>query len=100
VGGLGHGGEGVGPFEGRDAVVEFLTGFWTVQTDQRRHIFTNVVVDELTGDGAVAHAYLLLTAATGGTMTPVTNGPYRLHLRKDAGTWRISRLVAGFDAPF
>jgi hypothetical protein len=33
-------------------------------------------------------------------MTPVTNGPYRLHLRKDAGTWRISRLVAGFDAPF
>jgi hypothetical protein len=94
------GGEAVGPFEGRDVVVEFLTGFWAIQTDQRRHIFTNVVVDELNAVDAVAHAYLLLTGSTGGTMTPITNGPYRLHLRKDAGIWRIARLVAGFDAPF
>jgi|RhiMethySRZTD1v2_1073278.scaffolds.fasta_scaffold633017_1 hypothetical protein len=94
------GGDGVGPHAGRDAVVEFLMTFWDVQTDQRRHIFTNVVVEDLTGDAAVAHAYLLLTASSEGVMTPVTNGPYRFHLRKDAGTWRIARLVAGFDAPF
>jgi hypothetical protein len=94
------GGEAVGPFTGRDAVVEFLVGFWAIQTDQRRHIFTNVVVDELGPSEAVAHAYLLLTASTGGAMQPVTNGPYRLHLRKESGNWRIARLVAGFDAPF
>jgi ketosteroid isomerase-like protein len=94
------GAEQVGPFEGRDAVVAFLTEFWTVQTDQRRHIFTNVVVDDLTGDAAVAHAYLLLTASSDATMTPVTNGPYRLIMRKEQGIWRIARLVAGFDAPF
>jgi len=94
------GGDKVGPFEGRDAVVAFLTEFWTVQTDQRRHIFTNVVVDDLTDNSAVAHAYLLLTASSDSTMTPVTNGPYRLIMRKEAGNWRIARLVAGFDAPF
>jgi SnoaL-like domain len=90
----------VGPHVGREAVVQFLTDFWSVQTDQRRHIFTNIVVDELTTDSAVAHAYLLLTASAGGTMTPVTNGPYRLTLRNEDGVWRIEHLLAGFDAPF
>jgi SnoaL-like domain len=94
------GADQVGPYEGRDAVVTFLTDFWAVQTDQRRHIFTNVVVTEVTGSAAVAHAYLLLTASTGGTMTPVTNGPYRFEMRNDGGVWRMARLVAGFDAPF
>ena len=94
------GGDRVGPFEGREAVVSFLADFWAIQTDQRRHIFTNVVVDDLAADRAVAHAYLLLTATTDAAMTPVTNGPYRLHMRRDDGVWRIERLVAGFDAPF
>jgi hypothetical protein len=92
--------DGVGPFVGRDAVVAFLTEFWTVQTDQRRHLFTNVIVDELTDEDALAHAYLLLTAATGDAMSPVTTGPYRLMMRKDDGCWRIAHLLAGFDAPF
>lgn len=92
--------DSVGPFVGRDAVVEFLTAFWDEQSDQRRHIFTNVVVSDLTATSGVAHAYLLLTASTGGEMVPVTNGPYRLEMRKDAEVWRISRLAAGFDAPF
>lgn len=90
----------VGPFSGRDAVVEFLAGFWDEQTDQRRHIFTNVVVSNLSAGRAVAHAYLTLTAATGGERATVTNGPYRFELRQDEGVWRISRLAAGFDAPF
>ena len=94
------GNEIVGPFVGRDTLVSFLTDFWAVQTDQRRHIFTNVIVDDLTADTATAHAYLLLTASTGGVMTAVTNGPYRLSMRKEQGTWRISHLRAGFDAPF
>ena len=96
------GADGVGPFEGRQAVVAFLTEFWTVQTDQRRHVFTNVIVDALTETTAVAHAYLVLTATSDGTMTPVTNGPYRLEMRRDPAddSWRIARLVAGFDAPF
>jgi hypothetical protein len=92
--------EAVGPFEGRAAVVGFLTGFWDVQQDQRRHIFTNVVIDQIDADAATAHAYLMLTAASGALMQPQTTGPYRFALVRDAGVWRISRLSAGFDAPF
>ena len=90
----------IDPQQGRGAVVEFLTGFWATQTDQRRHIFTNVVITDLDESTAVAHAYLLLTAASEGVMAPVTTGPYRLEMRREHGLWRIARLVAGFDAPF
>jgi ketosteroid isomerase-like protein len=95
---MGH--QPVGPIKGREAVVDWLGEFWGQQQDQRRHIFTNVIVDELTPSSAVAHAYLLLTASAGATMTPVTAGPYRLVMRREADSWRIERLVAGFDAPF
>jgi hypothetical protein len=94
------GSEQVGPFEGREAIVAFLAEFWAIQKDQRRHIFTNVVVDDLNEDSAVAHAYLLLTSAAGSLLTPVTNGPYRLIMRKDAGVWRMAHLISAFDAPY
>ena len=54
----------VGPFTGRPAIVEFLTGFWDEQADQRRHVFTNVVVDSLDGERASAQAYLMLLSAS------------------------------------
>ena len=52
----------VGPFEGRSAIVQWLSDFWPQQFDQRRHVFTNVTVDDLTATTATAHAYLLLRA--------------------------------------
>ncbi len=90
----------VGPFEGREQIVEWLTDFWNEQDDQRRHIFTNVIVNALTEDTSTAHAYLLLTAASEAKMTPVTAGPYRLELVRQNDSWRLARLVGGFDAPF
>jgi ketosteroid isomerase-like protein len=90
----------VGPFEGRAKIVEWLATFWDEQDDQRRHIFTNLIVQDLTKDTATAHAYLLLTATSEATTRPVTNGPYRFELVRHDDSWRLARLVAGFDAPF
>ena len=90
----------VGPFVGREAIVAWNTDFWNVQTDQRRHVFTNVIVDELGESSAVAHAYLLLTSSAQERMTPVTTGAYRLDLVKEDGVWRIKYLVSSFDTAF
>lgn len=90
----------VGPFQGRAAIVEWLAGFWAEQTDQRRHIFTNVIIQSLTADTATAHAYLILTAASNDTVTPVTTGPYRFELVREDQSWRLRRLFGGFDVPF
>jgi ketosteroid isomerase-like protein len=86
--------------EARDAIVDFLVASWQDLADQRRHIFTNFIVD-LDGDSAVAHAYLLLVASSDASMVPQTVGPYRMEVaREDDGVWRISRMSAGFDAPY
>jgi hypothetical protein len=90
----------LGPFTGRDEIVAWLMTFWNEQTDQRRHRFTNVIIQDLTQVSATAHAYLMLTAATNGIVTPVTTGPYRFELTRRADSWRFARLVANFDVPF
>jgi hypothetical protein len=63
-------------------------------------IWEGSVITDLDESTAVAHAYLLLTAASEGVMAPITTGPYRLEMRRQEGVWRIARLLAGFDAPF
>ena len=90
----------VGPFVGREAIVDFLSSFWTEQTDQRRHIFTNVIIDALSDAEAVGQAYLMLTASSDSAMSPVTTGPYRFEFAKEPDCWRMKRLSGGFDAPF
>jgi ketosteroid isomerase-like protein len=95
--GTGH----VGPFTGRDAIRRFMADFWPQQQDQRRHIFTNVLIDDYTGTTATAHAYLLLMSSQDAATTPVTVGPYRLDLVKDDdGVWRLAHLRGGWDSPF
>jgi ketosteroid isomerase-like protein len=99
--GLIMGTEPVGPFRGREAIVGFLTGFWEEQDDQRRHVFTNVVVDRLDGDRATAQAYLQLLASREAKTHTETAGPYRFEIARGSDdVWRLARLAAGFDAPF
>ncbi|QEC46500.1 nuclear transport factor 2 family protein [Baekduia soli] len=95
-----QGTQDVGPFEGRAAIVEFLTSFWDIQSDQRRHNFMNVLVLEQDAERAQAIAYILLTAGEGTDVQVVTTGPYRFTLAKDGGVWRVTELLAGFDVPF
>lgn len=91
----------VEPIHGAEAIAAWLAGFWPGQPDQRRHVFTNVVVGEPADGTLVAHAYLLLLSSHDRTTEPVSAGPYRFTLRRtDHGLWRIAHLEAGFDAPF
>ncbi|QEC49426.1 nuclear transport factor 2 family protein [Baekduia soli] len=91
--------ESIGPFRGRAALREFFGGIARRQTPQRRHAFTNIVVDELGPDTATAHAYILLWSSQDARTTPVTAGPYRFVFVRQDGRWLISELHAGFDAP-
>jgi hypothetical protein len=92
--------EPLGPVEGRDAVVAWLTEFWPRQHDQRRHVIVNTVIEELTETDATAQAYQLLMAARLGEVAVETTGFYRFRLRQEEGAWRIAHLFSGYDAPF
>lgn len=90
----------IGPFEGRDPIVEWLSKFWPHQRDQRRHMLLNTIVEEHTDVTATTLSYLLLMASTGDAMSMESMGFYRTSYIRQDRTWRISRLTAGFDKPF
>jgi hypothetical protein len=94
------GGEALGPFEGREAIVAWMSGFWETQHDQRRHMIVNTVIEEQSEGAALAQAYQVLTAARGGEVALETTGFYRFNLRLADGEWRIAHLFSGYDAPF
>jgi ketosteroid isomerase-like protein len=90
-----------GTHTGREAVLGWLTAYWGKTRDQRRHIITNPMVDDLTTTSATVTAMLLVTAAEDGALRPVTAGVYRAVVRKNADqAWRISQFTLGFDASF
>lgn len=95
-----RGEERIGPFLGRRAVVDVMTGRWEQQPDQRRHMITNHLVRDVTPSSATIHTYLLLVSTATGVI-PLTCGFYRVGMvRESDGVWRIRTLLAGFDVPF
>lgn len=92
----------IGPFEGRSAVVEFMTSFWADQFDQRRHMIMNAVVEDQGPSEATVLTYHLLVSTTSESgVVPVTTGFYRVRMKKTSkGHWKIHKLVAGYDVPF
>jgi hypothetical protein len=92
--------QAVGPIEGRDRILKWLTGFWPHQHDQRRHMLMNPLVERVSDDAAQLLAYLLLVSARDESVCLETTGFYRVALVRQDGDWRIRSLFGGFDAPF
>ena len=90
----------IGPFEGRGAIVDWLSKFWSHQKDQRRHLVLNTIVEAQDDETAATSSYLLLMASTGDAVSIESMGFYRVTYRRDGPAWRIARLTAGFDKPF
>ncbi|MEK9990636.1 MAG: nuclear transport factor 2 family protein, partial [Halieaceae bacterium] len=70
------GGDMVGPFEGRDNIMELYRGAKSTQTDVRRHDITNIMFDA-SGDTLAVTSYLTLFATEHGETKLLTTGVYR-----------------------
>ncbi|HWH26374.1 MAG TPA: nuclear transport factor 2 family protein [Pseudolysinimonas sp.] len=88
------------PSNGIEAIIEWQEYWMGQQTDQRRHLLSNVIVKEQTAERAVVLANMAITSSEGTTAALAATGFYRFTLRKEESQWRIERLFAGFDGPF
>lgn len=88
------GGPTVGPFEPRDAVVDFISGTTAKQHGQRRHVMTNVSVD-----GDTAHAVVSLFETIDGQISVRTTGTYRVTVVEQRGRVRLSHISINLDQP-
>lgn len=90
----------VGPFAGREQILDWLTRYWDHQRDQRRHVFTNFAVSSSSVATATAVAYLLLLGSYRAATRLESTGVYQAEYRREGAGWRIASLTAGFDSPY
>lgn len=90
----------VAPIHGRESITTWLSQFWKLQSDQRRHMMFSVIVDNQTLNSADVLATLALTSASNGRISIVLTSFYRLKLKKLDDIWLIQHLFEGFDVAF
>lgn len=94
------GGELVGPFEGRDQIMGLMTGAMEQQTDQRRHMVSNLFFGDSPAGVVQVCSNLTLLATEGGRTTLLSAGVYRDEVEKQGGRWRLSRRHLDLDSPY
>jgi 3-phenylpropionate/cinnamic acid dioxygenase small subunit len=94
-------GDLIGPFEGKTAVMKLMTDSLASQTDQRRHVTTNIVVRKETDDSAVVSSYLTLISVKDGAATVLSTARYEDELRREGdGAWRFTKRHIQLDLPY
>jgi hypothetical protein len=85
-----------GPFEGRDATVDFIRTTTEGQGDQRRHVITNV--RQVGSDKATAT--LTLIVVDNDELTVKSCGVYRCDLVEENGALRFGAMDLALDLGF
>ncbi len=94
------GGDLIGPFDGREAIMKLMTDSLASQTDQRRHLTTNLVVESETDDTASVVSYLTLISVADAKATLLSTAVYEDELRRDADGWRFTKRHIELDLPY
>ena len=89
------GGDLMGPFSGREAIMGLMTGSMAEQTDVRRHVISNLFfVDD---DGPVAISNLTLFATEDGEIRLLSAGLYRDRVKQVDGRWCLANRHLDLD---
>jgi 3-phenylpropionate/cinnamic acid dioxygenase small subunit len=90
----------MGPYVGRAEVMGLFTDHQHQQSDQRRHVISNVVIEDDRRVEASVVSYLsLFVTDEKGTRLQAT-GVYRDELVEQAGEWRIRKRFLHLDSRY
>lgn len=90
----------VGPFEGRAAIRKLYEDSLASQSDQRRHVVTNIFFEDDTDDSVTAVSYLVLISIKDGALNVISSGVYRDSFVRDGDQWRIAERDLHLDLPY
>jgi hypothetical protein len=93
-------GQRMDPPAGREALLAYLADFWKVQTDQRRHVLSNALVESDSPREPVLSFYLTLYATQDKKVRTVATGRYVVRYRADGDDARIQNIDLTLDGPF
>jgi hypothetical protein len=90
----------MGPYVGRAEVMSLFTDHQGEQSDQRRHVTTNLVIaDDRGGEASVVSYLSLFVTDENGTRLQAT-GVYRDEFVEQAGEWRIRERFLHLDSRY
>jgi hypothetical protein len=90
----------VGPFEGRGPIRKLYEDSLASQTDQRRHVVTNIFFEDETDTSVTAVSYLVLISIQDGVLKVISTGVYRDNFVLDGDAWRIAVRNLQLDLPY
>ncbi|MEE4145878.1 MAG: nuclear transport factor 2 family protein [Halieaceae bacterium] len=93
------GGDLIGPFEGRDAIMQLMRNSMAGQTDVRRHVISNIFFEQ-EGAHPVVVSNLTLVATENGKAALLAAGVYRDTVVEEAGSWRILKRHVELDSSY
>ena len=93
-------GQRMDPPAGREALIAYLADFWKTQTDQRRHVLSNAIVESDSPSEPTLSFYLTLWATENQKLRAVATGRYVVHYRTLGDDARIRSIELTLDGPF
>ena len=93
------GGDLIGPFQGREAILELMRNSMAQQSDVRRHVVSNIFFDE-NGENPTAISNLTLITTAEGKAEMLATGIYRDELVVEGGMWRILKRHVELDSAY
>jgi 3-phenylpropionate/cinnamic acid dioxygenase small subunit len=93
------GGDLIGPFEGRDGIMQLMKNSMAEQTDVRRHVVSNIFF-ESTGERPVVISNLTLLSTQNGVASLLATGVYRDTVVENDGCWRLCARHIDLDSPY
>jgi SnoaL-like domain len=94
------GGDPIGPYAGRDAIVQLIRDSLNAQNDQRRHVISNIFFLTEQGAHATVSSNLTLLAIAAGQLRVLSSGLYRDVVTRAASGWQIAERFLELDLPY
>ena len=90
----------VGPFEGREAIMQLMADTLASQTDVRRHVISNFFFESEKKKSARVISSVVVNSVENGEINVIISGIYRDDVAKKDGEWRIAQRRLDLDLPF
>ena len=91
------GGDVIGPHVGREAVLALIRNSLDSQSDQRRHVISNVFFESESADSALVISTLTLLATAQGQTVLLSAGTYRDAVVRTSEGWRFRERFLSLD---
>ena len=92
--------QSLGPFEGRDAIMDLMRGSWDAQNDVRRHVICDIFFESTSADAATVVSTVVVSAVEADAISLVTTGVYRDRVKKAGADWQIAERQLDLDKSF